>query len=257
MRKMYDGIMTDADEIAGVIQPGDLVAYYIDGIFAWKQNQIALFPHNQHITITVLGNPADIADCETGDLTPEGAADWVRRQKARGYDRPSIYRSFSLMDDIRRATGSLIMGKDWDSWVAHYDNNPNPDYAGEAAKQFHTQNDMDVSEVYDDLWPHRTKPIIVPPNSPNPTMPRWPAGVTLQFGNKGNAVLALQTALSDSGVYGVRGIDKDGIYGDQTRTAVHNWEAAAQIPQDAGVAGKQVRNSLIHAGLLSADGVPA
>ena len=256
-RKLYDGINTDARDIAKVIQPGNGVAYYVDGIFAWNSAEIALFPHNWHVTITVLGNPADVADCETGDLTPWQAAAWVVRQKARGYWRPTVYRSFSLMDDIRQATGPLIMGEDWDSWVAHYDDNPNRDYAGEAAKQFHTQSNMDVSEVYDMGWPHRTKPIVVPPNSPSPTTPRWPFGVTLQFGNKGNAVLSLQTALSDSGVYGVRGIDKDGIYGDQTRTAVHNWEAAAQIPQDAGVAGNQVRNSLIHAGLLSADGVPA
>jgi hypothetical protein len=248
---MYDGIKTDAREIAKIIQPGDLVAYYIDGDYAWTQNEIGLFPNHQHVTITVLGNPADVADCETGDMSPFQAAQWVIRQKARGYLRPTVYRSLSVMKDVRDATGVLAMGTDWDAWVADYDNNPANVYPGAAAKQFQNSSFFDKSEVYDDLWPHRIKLAPVPPS----VTVRWPVGVVLQIGNVGNAVKALQQALANSGLYGVRGIDDDGVFGLQTQTAVHNFEAAAKLTQDVGIAGNQVRNALIHMGLLTADGV--
>lgn len=250
MRIMYDGINTDAKAIAQVIKPGDLVAYYIDGRFAWSRDEIGLFPFNTHVTITVLGNPADVADCETGDLTPQGAADWVRKQKANGYDRPTIYRSLSGMDDIRQTTGALVMGRDWDSWVADYDNNQNSVYPGSAAKQYKTTNNDDVSAVFDDLWPHR---VVIRPTAPI-MAPKWQAGLVLQFGNKGHAVEALQKALRNSGIVGVRGIAYDGFFGEQTQTAVRNFEAAEDLVVDSGVAGPAVRNALIRIGLLNSAG---
>jgi peptidoglycan hydrolase-like protein with peptidoglycan-binding domain len=88
-------------------------------------------------------------------------------------------------------------------------------------------------------------------------VPRWGAGVVLQFGNVGNAVLALQRALNAVDVFGVRNITEDGKFGMQTQTAVKNFEALAKIAIDTGVAGAQVRNALIHMGLISAAGVPA
>lgn len=250
-RKMYDGINTDARRIKELIKPGDLVAYYIDGRYAWSEEEIAFFPNNEHVTITVLGNPADVADCETGDLTPKSAAEWVVRQRHHGYFRPTIYRSLSVMRDIRQSTGPLIMGKDWDSWVADYDNDPNPDYSGEAAKQYRSTNDYDESEVYDDLWPHRHAT-----HSPVATVssPKWPKGLVLQFGNKGNAVEALQKACSGSGIRGVRGIEVDGIFGNQTRTAVRNFEAFEHLNVDSGIAGNQVRSTLIRIGALNSAG---
>jgi len=196
---MWDGLNTDASYIARLIRPGDLVAYYIDGLYAWNSAQIRMFPHNEHVTITVFGNPADVADAETGDLTPEAAADWVRRQKARGYWRPTIYRSLSVMDDVRRTTGDLVLGKDWDAWVADYDNRTESVYPGSAAKQFRNASDFDESEVYDDQWPHRTMSVVVPV-----TNPKWPAGQLLVLNNRGHAVEALQKALSGSAIRGVR-----------------------------------------------------
>jgi hypothetical protein len=246
---MWDGINTDVDAIAKVIQPGDLVAYYIDGLYAWSAADIARFPHNQHITITVLGNPADVADCETYDLTPDGAARWVRRQKAAGYLRPTIYRSFSVMQDIRTSTAELIMGKDWDAWVAHYDGSPAVDYPGEVAKQYRAANNWDKSVVYDDQWPHRTAPQPWPPV----TAPRWPAGQLLMLTNKGNAVMALQRALSTSGLVGSRGIAVDGIFGNQTLTAVRNFQDGQGLAVD-GLAGDNTRNALVRIGQLNTVG---
>jgi hypothetical protein len=254
---MYDGINTDASIIRKVAKPGDGVAYYIDGWFAWTPQQIALFPDCWHVTITVLGNPADAGDCETGDMTPDGAARWAVDQKTRGYWRPTIYRSLSLMGDIRKSTGNLVMGVDWDAWVADYDNSMSSDYAKEAAKQFRNTAGFDQSEVYDPGWPHRVKPVPTKPGVPAPYLTRWGAGVVLQFGNVGNSVLALQKALNKVDTFGVRNLTEDGKFGMQTQTAVKNFEALAKIGVDTGVAGGQVRNALIHMGMLSADGVPA
>src|ERR1700744_2245309 len=132
-RTMWDGVNSDARYIKSIIKPGDLIAYYIDGAFAWTPAEIALFPNNIHVTITVLGNPADVADCETGDMTPASAANWGRDQRNKGYYRPPIYRSCSMMSDVRQTTGNLVMGRDWDAWVADYDNKTDQVYAGAAA----------------------------------------------------------------------------------------------------------------------------
>ena len=44
-RTMWDGVNSDAVAIKKLIKPGDLVAYYIDGRFAWSKTEISLFPH--------------------------------------------------------------------------------------------------------------------------------------------------------------------------------------------------------------------
>lgn len=251
MRTMWDGINTDASYIARLVRPGDLVAYYIDGIYAWNAAEVAMFRNNQLVTITVFGNPADVADAETGDMTAEAAGDWVRRQKAAGYLRPTIYRSLSVMDDIRRTTGNLILGKDWDAWVADYDNRTESVYPNSAAKQFRNASDFDESEVYDDGWPHRTASVVVPV-----TNPKWPAGQLLILNNRGHAVEALQKALSGSGIRGVRGINIDGQFGGQTYTSLKNYQAARKLVID-GKAGNQTRNSLIHDGFMNSAGQAA
>lgn len=249
-RTMFDGIRTDARAISRLIEPGDLVAYYIDGYYAWKPEDIALFPHNTHITITVLGNPADVADCETGDMSPVSAANWVERRRAAGYLRPTIYRDLSGMKDIREATGRLVLGQDWDAWVADYDNDPSSVYPLSAAKQYKSTDDYDISSVYDDLWPHRVKVQTTAPV----TGPKWPASITLRKGDKGNSVEALQRALAMSLLYGVRGILVDGDFGTQTQTAVKNFEVARHLEVDSGIAGPAVRSQLIQLGLLNSAG---
>lgn len=265
-RTMWDGINSDAKSILQVAKPGDIIAYYIDGHFAWTPAEIALFPHNVHVTITVLGNPADVADCETGDLSPASAAKWVQEQRARGYYRPTVYRSLSVMQDIRDATGILVMGRDWDAWVADYDNKTSMDYAGEAAKQFKNAAYFDESEVYLDGWPFRTRPV---PSVPKPvittvTAPKWPYGQVLKQGNRGNAVMAMQKAMNGSGLRGVRGIATDGDFGPQTLTAVKNFEAHFNIPNSHladgewdGIAGNGVRSTLIVHGYLNTAGQAA
>jgi peptidoglycan hydrolase-like protein with peptidoglycan-binding domain len=252
-RIMWDGINSDAKHIKSVIEPGDLVAYYIDGHFAWSPSQIAMFPDNQHITITVLGNAADVADCETGDLTPASAAGWARRRRAQGYWRPTIYCSTSVIPEVRSTTGNLILGRDYDIWDAHYDNREVSDYAGVAAKQYKSESMDDISVVFDGAWPHRVATVQPTSVGPSVTAAKWPIGRTLKKGDLGNAVLALQQACHNSGMRGVRGIAVDGDFGQVTEVAVSNFQEACGLSVD-GIAGAQTRGRFLSRGLINRAG---
>jgi hypothetical protein len=246
MRIMYDGINTDAETIAR-LKPA-MVAYYVDGRYAWTEQQIRLFPRAKHVTITVLGSiTADVADCETGDLTPAHAADWVRNKRARGYYRPTVYCSYSAIPAVRNATGALRLGVDYDIWYADYDNAETQLYPGTVAKQYRNTALMDESVVWDDAWPHRSPPV-------KTVEPAWPSGDVLKLGSTGAAVYVLQQAFHNSGITGVRGITEDGDYGEQTRTACRNFEKDQRLTVDTGVAGTQIRNRLISLGLLNQAG---
>jgi hypothetical protein len=73
--------------------------------------------------------------------------------------------------------------------------------------------------------------------------PQWPASVALQLGSKGDAVKVLQVALRNSGIPGVRGIAVDGTFGNQTQTAVRNFQHVKGLTID-GIAGPKTRAAL-------------
>jgi hypothetical protein len=85
-----------------------------------------------------------------------------------------------------------------------------------------------------------------PPPPPHPG-PAWPAGTVLREGDSGAAVRALQTALCDSGIRGVRGITVDSVFGAQTLTSLRNFQAAKGLTVD-GIAGPATRAALLGAG---------
>jgi hypothetical protein len=158
-------------------------------------------------------------------------------RKAAGLFRPTIYCSLSVVPDVRKGTGAFVLGRDYDIWVAHYTGQPHQAYPGAAATQYESTNDWDASLVHDLAWPHRR-----PPGTPV-TAPAWPAGVTLRFLDTGPAVKVLQSALSDSGIRGARGITVDGDFGDQTEMAVRNFQQAKGLAVD-GIAGPATRAAL-------------
>jgi hypothetical protein len=90
--------------------------------------------------------------------------------------------------------------------------------------------------------PSKPKPPPGPPPPPHPG-PAWPAGTVLREGDSGAAVRALQTALSDSGIRGVRGITVDSVFGQQTLTSLRNFQAARGLTVD-GIAGNATRSAL-------------
>ena len=160
---MPDGINSLAAGIARAFPDAAKVAGYANGTYAWSQAEWDLFPHADHVTISVRAewHVGDVLDVETGDATPAEAAGWIEARHAAGLFRPTIYCSLSVVPAVRQATGHLILGVDYDIWVAKYDRSPSePAVPGLpaarfAAKQYEADTAWDVSAVYDTEWPHR------------------------------------------------------------------------------------------------------
>jgi hypothetical protein len=172
---MYDGIRADAPLIHSAFPAPAMVAGYLDGRYAWTTTEWGLFPHAVHVEIAVFSatTGGDVIDCESGDATPAQAAAWVRKRKAAGYDRPTVYCSRSVVPAVRQATGTLALGRDYDIWVADYTNAAHQ-VAGCAATQYQNTAHWDVSAVYDDGWPHRKAPAVTqPPKSGTQDRWRW------------------------------------------------------------------------------------
>jgi hypothetical protein len=238
---MYDGINSLAAGISRQFPGAAKVAGYLNGIYAWSQAEWGLFPHADHVTISVTAsaNAGDVLDVETGDATPDQAHGWIAMRKAAGLYRPTIYCSRSVIPAVRAGTGSYVLGKDYDIWVADYDGSAASVYPGTAAKQYLSTPGYDLSVVYDAGWPHRK-----PPGTPPPVAaPGWPAGLVLRAGDTGAAVTALQEALNATHLPGVRNITVDGSFGPQTVTSVRNFQSLEALAVD-GIAGKETRAAL-------------
>ena len=239
---MYDGINSLAPGIAREFPNATRVAGYDNGRYAWTQADWNLFPHADHIHISVTAdaNTGDVLDVETGDATPDQTHGWISMRKSAGLFRPTIYCSLDTVQAVRNGTLEYLLGKDYDIWVAMYDGSTQNVYAGISAKQYAALTDYDLSVVYDTNWPYRKAPTSTPP--PPPTS-AWPANVVLVWGNQGEAVRALQQALADTGIYGVRGIAVDGMFGGQTLTSLRNFQSAKGLAVD-GIAGPATRAAL-------------
>lgn len=256
---MLDGINSDAVTMSSQHVP--YVAGYIDGDYAWTQEEWDLFPGIAHVTITVKGGSAkaDVCDCEKGDLTPAQAADWVKARKAEGYDRPTIYTALSNVPAVREATGSYVAGKDYDIWVADWTGAAHPvalpglPAANAAAVQYLNAAHWDESCVNDPGWPHRTAAVIKPPASSG-EVDLWPAGVELHQGSRGSDVKALQYGLRDSGLRLSAELGQvDGVFGPKTFAALQAAQRDMGIKDD-GVAGPVTRAAMIARGYLTSAG---
>lgn len=87
LRTMYDS--TSPWDIPRNAQ---MVAYYVDGRYAWPQAWLDLFPNAVKVGISAIGQrTAVVGDVEVGCIwPPANAVPWVRRARADGYD-PTIY----------------------------------------------------------------------------------------------------------------------------------------------------------------------
>lgn len=235
---MYDGINSLAAGIAREFPNATKVAGYDNGSYAWTQAEWNLFPHADkiHISVTANANTGDVLDVEVGDAIPDQTHGWISMRKSAGLFRPTIYCSLDTVEAVRNGTREYILDKDYDIWVARYDGSPLNVYTGTVAKQYAALTDYDVSVVYDTNWPYRKAPASQPASG-------WPANVVLVYGNQGEAARALQQAMTDTGIYGVRGIAVDGIFGGQTLTAVRNFQSAKGLAVD-GIAGPATRTAL-------------
>lgn len=172
MRLMYDGINTLAAGIAATIPDAAMIAYYVDGNYAWNAAEIALFPHAVHVPIAVHAatNNGVVLDVENGDALPQQAGEWIKMRKAAGVLRPTIYCSRDVIPAVRAGTGAYILGRDYDIWAADYTGSahqvaaPGTPPATCAATQYESTPHYDISAVYDDAWPH-----VAPSPPPGPT----------------------------------------------------------------------------------------
>src|SRR5712691_6409075 len=87
---MYDVINSLAAGIARQFPNVAKVAGDINGIYAWSQAEWNLFPHADHVTIsiTAAANAGDVLDVEVGDASPNQTAGWIAMRKAPGQVTP-------------------------------------------------------------------------------------------------------------------------------------------------------------------------
>lgn len=84
-----------------------LIFYYMDGTYAWSPEQIAKRPQAEKHSITVLGSlAADVADCESGDLTTTSAIHWAFQKNKLGAI-PMLYSDRSDRLIIEPATATI------------------------------------------------------------------------------------------------------------------------------------------------------
>jgi hypothetical protein len=109
----------------GTLPPGaDAYAGYVQGAFqtfaALKRLFAASGAHLLSIAVFASGD-ADCLDIESGDATIAQAPGWVKRQLARGADRPCLYTSVSNMDALATTLGGAgISRAEVRLWSAHY-----------------------------------------------------------------------------------------------------------------------------------------
>jgi hypothetical protein len=148
-REMQDGINSDA---AGMDHSIALVAYYIDGPFAWTADEIAMFPNSVHVRIATRWTTRDghVIDRENGDATAAQAAAWAHQRRLDGFLWPVAYCSESNQAEVIAAFNTIHEPLPlW--WLAHWDNlDVLP--PGAIAKQYADPGPLDRSVVADH-WP--------------------------------------------------------------------------------------------------------
>ena len=119
--------MYDSTTAADIPTDAQLVAGYVDGDFVWSEADKARFPKFISISATG-GNLADFWDRETGDLSPQQAAQQVRANMGTG-----VYCSLDVANDVVAAMAALnIAPADRLLWVADWTGTPHMPAVGGA-----------------------------------------------------------------------------------------------------------------------------
>lgn len=141
------------DSVSAYRIPPDalIVAGYVDGDYAWTEEEWALFPDIPHVRLAVFSDTDDgnCADVESRDQTPTSVVGWVQRRRAAGVD-PSVYCGFSNWAEVRQAFNDAGEPEPH-YWVAGWNGQQSiPD--GAVAHQYTDGGDYD-SSVVADFWP--------------------------------------------------------------------------------------------------------
>ena len=164
--------MHDSTTAADIPLGARVVAGYVGGLYHWEAGDWARFPGATQVRIAVaLALDGHVLDVENGDATPDQAPGWIIRQRAAGWDRPTIYcqRSGVMAEVIARCEGAgLHLGVHWTLWVADWTGEAHP-IPGASVVQYaappRSGGHFDLSVIYDDAWPPKKGPP-VPPTPP-------------------------------------------------------------------------------------------
>jgi hypothetical protein len=172
--------MYDSTNPAAIPSTAPLVASYVDGFGGYTQ-AVALFGASKVLSISVGNNDADIADVESGAMTPSDLPGWIARQVARGVARPVVYCNESTWPSVKAAVGDLNVSY----WIA--DPGGSGVIAGADAVQNVWEGSWD-SSVVQSTFPFYNGPVtpVTPPAS----------GYPLSEGDTGALVSTTQTNLN-------------------------------------------------------------
>lgn len=170
---MYDSV-TSHDIPASA----QMVAGYVDGLYAWSLLDWELHLGATKVRITVTGATLDahVADVERGDLTPAQGAQWAKAMIAAG-KTPALYFSRSQFGAVNAAMlAEGIDSSHWTVWAADWTGQPHllpGTYATQYADPaYGSGGHYDLSLVAD-YWPG----IDPPPQPPKPPVPPPPVPV--------------------------------------------------------------------------------
>lgn len=188
-RTLYDGIAADVGHIPANAQ---MVAGYVDGLYAWSAADWARFPHAVKIRIAVFASTNDghVLDCEPGNQgDPSQAVDWVLMRRAAGAD-PTVYCGRNTWWPTIRADFQARGVPEPHYWVADYsvDRNALVAPAPALALQYEDAGFYDLS-IAPDYWPGVDAPPVQPPILPKDI------DMILLTGFNGPAVAALSGGL--------------------------------------------------------------
>ena len=165
MRRMFDAVNP-----GNIPVTAQMVAGYVDGLYAWSLADWARFPHAVKVRAAVspFTNDGHVLDVEAGDASPDQAPGWAQMRRAAGV-HPTIYTGYGYNGQtwalvINAFHNAGIAEPEW--WIAAMPGNGPNLYPGTVAHQYAggITAPYDTSAVAD-YWPgvDPTPPPPVPP----------------------------------------------------------------------------------------------
>lgn len=147
--------MYDAAKAANIPAGARVVGAYPMGLYAWSAEDYDRFPHAVKVLIAVELDEAgkwklcNVADVESGALTPAQAAEFVRYRQSAGKKGNTVYCSSSSLAAVQEACRGLAY---W-LWLADWDGQP-LDLESAAAVQYrgNVAPGYDLSAVFSEEW---------------------------------------------------------------------------------------------------------
>jgi hypothetical protein len=118
--------MYDTITISAIPSNPTAVAGYVGGHWPTYKDLVKWFPRAKHLSIAVNADEdADCLDIETGDATPQQAAEWVLRQKRLGKKLIVLYFSVSNKGAVEASLSRANIRRSLVKfWGAHYTFSP-------------------------------------------------------------------------------------------------------------------------------------